>query len=371
MDEFLNEKKNQFLKTPMLKILNPLDEKVSNSEVYNKEEVKGTKLESIPLDVNNTTHPPRIAKFVTKVAKAALFIFYKPLSNDGIENLEHAHSEMQKTIDKALKQLTIVRDKIKILEDEQLFKNAETSIEYLLKSVQRIKKSEGVISKQGQLFKRYNEWINKIQPWIQLEAKITDKDAIITALVQHFLNESSELINRDVQVVKDYQQQILDQVQGENKIKSELIFKMEVALKPFLDALKALKENPPDLKLDRIVEWKKGLDIKRGNLFEKALHTIDDLVVDVVPVSKSEEEHERIVEILTQIAYMEEELPHIMEIVSGKKSDDFQLQLINSRISSLEEEVYQLNLDTRLTPELTHRLQILMQNLDYVSRLIA
>ena len=133
-------------------------------------------------------------------------------------------------------------------------------------------------------------------------------------------------------------------------------------IEPYIQSLKALKNNPDEIIVNEISQWKAKVDKRREKYFDGALHAIDSLINKQNPISTSLEEHEHLVDVLSQIAYLEEEIPLLFRKVEETDlTDTYQQQLIESRLTALQKELHQLNLDLRLTPELIDRLQVLYE----------
>lgn len=308
-----------------------------------------------------------LERFVQRVRTSFLFLQNKPQSDI---QLAGRIQDLHKTAASVQHQLRTIKEHLKEEVDSEFFLFVEAIIDPMIKDLSRIKKSmdePGSITQQAQVFKRYSQWIEKAKVWIHLCSKTNDKEAILRSVVNLTIEEFLEVINRDLQVIQDYQEHVLDNLASTEEERINITDQFESKLAPYVKSLIDLKKRPQDLPVKEIKQWKAKVDKRREKYFDGALHAIDKLVALINPSATSEEEHDHLVEILSQIAYLEKEIPALnREVITADLSDEFQKQILESRFLSLEEEVHKLNLDLRLTPDLIDRLQALTDILNII-----
>lgn len=276
--------------------------------------------------------------------------------------------DLQKTAESVLEQLTKTRNKLKNEVDDKLYGFIEAIVNPLIRDYKQIKKSveqHGSIAQQAQAFKRYSEWIERAKAWAEVCSHSNEQKDIAKAVIQLTVEEFLEVIDRDLQVIQDYTEHMIDNLTIDETEKGELISKLHFKLDPYILSLKSLKKKPIDLPIEHVQDWKMRVDKRREKYFDAALHSIDKIIEEVNPSSIGEEEHDHLVEIFSQIAYLEEEVPNLYkEILNINRQEDIDQKIILARLSSFQNELHNLNLDLRLPPELIDRLQVLIEVLE-------
>jgi hypothetical protein len=255
--------------------------------------------------------------------------------------------------------------------EPELFTFVETLMEPMTRDVgfvQKLLTMEGSVVHQAKAFKKYSNWMIKAELWIDLESHSHDRDVIIKTIIMHIMHEADEQIEQDLQVIRDYEEHILDSLPLNDEEAGELKKHLGKEIRPQMLNLEDLKDKPSIDTLQDLFAWKDDLDKKRLKYFDRALHVIDEVIEAISPISSSEEEHDHLVEVLTQVAFLEEEIPSLAaEIRKAAPLSSIKKALIISKIRSFEEELHELNLNLRLTPEIVERLQKLMDTLEKAS----
>lgn len=277
--------------------------------------------------------------------------------------------DLQNTANSVLNQLSTIKDELRNEIDPEIFSYVEMVLEPIIKEVSRLHKSmeqsSGSVTHQAKTYQRYSQWIDKAKLWVQICSKANNKEALVKAIIRYTVDEFLELIDRDIQVINDYQEHMLDALAVDDEEKIALAQRLETYLDPYLKGLNQLKFKPRDLTLQEIALWKAQVDKRREKYFDAALHSIDKVINSTIPDTSGPEEHEHLVEILSQIIYLEHEAPNLYdEIFMAADINSEQRKIFESRIMMLEQEIHQLNLDLRLTPDLIDRLQIISDMLD-------
>lgn len=276
--------------------------------------------------------------------------------------------DLQRTANSVLEQLCKIKDDLKSQIDPKTFSYVEEIIEPVIKEVSRLHKTieqPGSIIHQAKTYQRYSQWIEKAKLWVQICSKASDKEALIKAIIRYTIEDFLEVIDRDIQVINDYQEHMLEALAVEDEEKIILAQTLETQLQPYLKSLSDLRAKPRDLPLHEIALWKAHVDKRREKYFDAALHMIDKMINSTIPDTSGHNEHEHLAEVLSQIVYLENEAPKLYdEIDMSEDVSGSQIKIFESRLITLEQEIHQLNLDLRLTPDLLERLLIISEMLD-------
>lgn len=276
--------------------------------------------------------------------------------------------DLQKTANSVLKQLRAIKEDLRKDIEPEVFAYVEEIIDPIIKEVLRLHQSieqPRSIMHQAKTFQRYSQWIDKAKLWIQICSKAHDKEAIIKAIIRYTVDEFLEVIDRDLQVINDYQEHMLEALTVEDEEKINLAQSIEIRLNPYLKGLNELRAKPKDVPLHEIALWKAQVDKRREKYFDAALHAIDKIINSTIPDTSGEEEHEHLVDVLSLISYLEREVPQLYDEIDRIKNPSIEQEpIFLSRLTTLEQEVHQLNLDLRLTPDLIDRLQVIADMLD-------
>lgn len=280
--------------------------------------------------------------------------------------------DLQKTASSVLKQLIIIKEDLKKDVDLVVFSYVEDVIDSIIKEVSRLHKSieqPGSVMQQAKAYQRYSQWVEKAKLWVQICAKGGDKDAIVKAIIRYTVDDFLEVIDRDIQVINDYQEHMLDALAVDEDEKIVLAQRLEVRLDPYLKGLNSLRFKPKDLPLQEIAWWKSQVDKRREKYFDGALHAIDKIINQTIPDASSHENHEHLVEVLSQVIYLEHQVPTLYDsIYLAKNPTQEEIREFESQLNLLEQEIHQLNLDLRLTPDLIDRLQVVAEMLEFARK---
>lgn len=270
--------------------------------------------------------------------------------------------DLYTTADSVLEQLVRIESSLKASLDSELFSYVHNVMHPLIDEAKRIKnvmKMKGTPSEQARIFEKYTQWVEKAKLWVRLSQKNQAPNQIEAAVVTFVMNEVNNLIDRDIQVISDYQEHLLKMEHISREDERRLRYLLLPLLAKHVIAIVSLKQTNPAMRIElsHMAEWKKQIDQKRQRHFEAALQDIDRVLERLTLTIPSNEEHEHLVEILSQIAYLEEELPQLLHDIKSKANGDESRQAYLSTLDSLERETHNINLDLRLTPDLVERLE--------------
>ncbi|MBS4170322.1 hypothetical protein [Neochlamydia sp. AcF95] len=277
--------------------------------------------------------------------------------------------DLQSKASAVLIQLQAIKNELYKEIDAEAFVYIEEVIDPLIKEVSRLHKSieqPRSVLHQAKTYQRYNQWVEKAKLWIQICSKTTDKEALFKAVIRYTIDEFLEVIDRDVQVITDYQEHMLEALSIDEEEKINLAQRLDVRLQSYLHALNALKIKPENLPLKEIAVWKAQVDKRREKYFDAALHAIDKIVNQSLPDLHGDEENEELKDVLIQIAYLEKHIPPWYDEINLAETLAFnQKAAFKSQLELWEQKIHRLNLDLRLTPELIERLKTLNEIIHY------
>lgn len=271
--------------------------------------------------------------------------------------------ELTQNTDEVLKRLDNIKEELRTQIDGDLYKYVESAIDPMSRDVKRIQKlmeKKGSPLHQAAAFKKYNEWIEKAKLWVGLESRIHDKKAVIEAIIKHTFAESDELIDHDLQVIREYEAQIVANLPISDEERNSITHLINLKLQPHIQALAHLKHKPPRIELGKVTHWRSEVDRKRNMHHDDALHDIDEVIQEVAPTASNDSENEHILEVFEQVVTLEEDIPKFIkeyEVIDPKDEDI--KNLFQARLKTFLQEIHQLSLDLRLTPQLYERLQVL------------
>ncbi len=284
------------------------------------------------------------------------------------------HTQIQQdailTVEQLQKLKENLRSELEKEEDTALWSSVEAVINPLLREYDVIQKKIFQVvpyheEKEANLIKSYNEWIEKAKLWVTVATRPNNKENIIKAVMAHTMQISDRIIDRDMQTLYEY---TTHQLISLNKPHEELLLikqHLEENLDTHLHALHNLKNSKPaDLKLEHLQKWKSSIDDLRINHYEAALQIIDGIITTHTPIEKMMSEEEHLKDLYPIIDYLEKEIPVFCEEIKKVAWNDENLKKIfKDQYIYLEEQIYQLNQDLRLSQELTERVDELGQKL--------
>lgn len=326
--------------------------------IYKKESMQPDRLRGIHIPQGPVVAPLE-AILPTRLSKRFLKffrLFHEP-QEPSLQGRIHA---LKSDTESFCHQLESIKAQLHRDEDPEVYTFIEAIIDPLLKEIIMIQSAlqSGNAAQQAKAFKKHGEWIERAKVWIQFHSRMHDRQQIIDAVVSHLIGAALTCIDRDVQVIKEYQMHQL----GELTISAELYYILEAEMKrgidPYLIQLKRLKQRPLVISLEGLGLWKNQIDESRQFCFEKALQYIDALIERETPSRYNIEANERLFEVINEITYLEREIRELLEEVEdGDLSDDAQRKMLSDHLRALAEEVRSLGLDLRLDSDLMKRLQ--------------
>ncbi len=286
-----------------------------------------------------------------------------PLTPDSEKQLVGRIIELNQSASHVLNSLKNIKKDLISDVDQDLIPFIEAVMEPMIRDVVRIQNSihdDNAIYKQAEAFKRYNEWVDRAKLWVSLCSVKKDKEAIIAAVIQHTLDDFSNIIERDKRLIEDYLDHVLEYIPTYGEDRKEAVSQqIRRALKPYLKSLMNLKKNPKNLSILNLNGWKESADKRRDRYYNAALQVIDHLASQVNPSVSGQYEHDSLIGLLEQLDFLEVEISVLCEKVLKKDQElDVEVHLIEMELLSLEQEIQDL-FDVRMPPDAIKRVEIL------------
>ncbi len=295
-------------------------------------------------------------RFIHRVGTS--FGLFKPQT---CEKLAGRIRVMQKTATDMVEKLRAVQKELEQAVDEELYGHIQDVIRPLIREIEKVNltnKEYKSVTEQALAFRRYSEWVERAKEWLQVWNQSQDREALAKAVAEHIIEEVFHSIERDICLIVDYKRHVVGELSlGESK-KKMIRQRLGRTLKPIFNSLKALEKRPTDPELRAVAAWRGKVNQERQQFHEHALSLVDQIVHQYQKGAVSREDHDHLVEVLQQLIYLEEAVPHLIEDEKDNQEEWL------SRLNSLEQEAYHLNLDLRLPVELVERLHVIIDRLE-------
>lgn len=267
---------------------------------------------------------------------------------------------LQNTANQVLTALNQIKAELASEEDPDLINSLDAVVKPIVRDVERLQRKSAhpnSLAEQEDAAEHYSAWIERAQPWVHfLSTNLKDRKAIINAVVKHTIIASEEMVKRDLQVIKDYQNHKLAELATNNSDRSQLQKRLDIALSKHLADLSRLQRSEPakveDIGLKELEVWKERVETLREKLYNKSLEIVDDIFRDIHPILESKEEHDRVLLNLNRMAELEEDILQLQRDLRKHVLDE---EDINARLEQYEKEINHFSKDLKETPELKER----------------
>lgn len=204
-----------------------------------------------------------------------------------------------------------------------------------------------------------DEWNEQAKRWTQLYSKWHDRNALIEKILEVVAARTRHLIDKDIQVIQDYQTQSLAHIPQESETFKNLEERLAHAIEDPLKQLMMLRNKPKEHEsLQQASEWIAGLQERRESCFDQLLTKIDHVIKDVVHIDETRD-YTSFSEIEGEIIFMERELSHIeADLLHVDLEKEIDKQFILARLEGLLDHVEQLD-EYSLPKELQQRIALL------------
>ena len=201
------------------------------------------------------------------------------------------------------------------------------------------------------------EWNDEVLGWEQLYSRWNDRKGLISKILEVVADRTKHLIDKDIQVIQDYQTQSLAHLPKESEIFKSVEQRLSHVIEEPLKQLMALRSSPEKhTSLQQASDWVAKLQEERETYFDQLLMKIDHVTKEVV---RPEETIDltSLQEIEGEIIFMERELAHIESDLSQiQLGDESDRQLVAARLEGLLDHAEELE-DTMLPRFLKQRLR--------------
>lgn len=225
-------------------------------------------------------------KFTTlllKVLDNIRSVLFTPRSKEQVELSGRIHV-LKSNSAEVLLRLQTIRDQLSDQFDPRLSGLVSSVINPMVSKMQRIQemllRNENGTPESISV-EKYNEWISNAAGWIEWYSKESERDTLIQFISQNIFSDGCKSVDKDVQFILDYQVLVLSDLLLDHQQKNDLRKRLDKVVFPHLVALQKLKEEPQDLDIESIAEWKDEIDALRSFHVNEAIHRIDAILESV------------------------------------------------------------------------------------------
>jgi hypothetical protein len=204
-----------------------------------------------------------------------------------------------------------------------------------------------------------DDWEEQAKRWTQLYAKWHDRNALVEKILEVVADRTRQLIDKDIQVIQDYQTQSLAHIPQESETFKNLEERLAHATEEPLKQLMSMRNKPKEhTSVQQASEWIANLQQRRESYFNQLLMKIDHIMKDVVHVDEKKD-WASFLEIEGEIIFMERELHHINTDLSHlRREDENERQFLFARLECLLDHAQELD-EKSLPNALQQRIQAL------------
>lgn len=193
------------------------------------------------------------------------------------------------------------------------------------------------------------DWIDYAKRWTQLYAQWNDGKALAQKVLELVAARTEQLIDKDIQVIHDYQKQSLEHLSKGSETFKNLEKRLAKATDEPLKQLSALRnQHEQHMTLTQASEWISRLQEQRERYFDQLLMKIDHVVKEVVQMEDVEEEAEDFSvfsEDEGEIVFMEREIRHIQALLPNMQaSEESDIIFMEARLEGLLDHAEQVNI---------------------------
>lgn len=315
-----------------------------------------------PAMTPQTAEPAAAPTFLGKILSRALRLasFFKTKEEPVLIGRIH---ELDANADEYYGQLIAIRDEFSKDSDPETYTFVEAIIEPLLREMPRIHSNlhSRTATQQAKTFKDYNDWIDRVKIWIHFYHRAHTRQQIIDAVVEQLVGTTLKMIDRDIALIYSYRNHQLFTLSYDEERLNQIAKELDHLLNPHIEQLSALRHRPAVISLVELSNWKQQIDTYRQSSYEGALHVIDAIVERESPSQLSFESVEHMHEVVSEVAYLENETLDLLE--NSHHSSRRDIKILISHLMALEEATERLQQDQNIGWALLHRLQMVTQNL--------
>ncbi|MFI0435307.1 MAG: hypothetical protein ACH350_06220 [Parachlamydiaceae bacterium] len=188
-----------------------------------------------------------------------------------------------------------------------------------------------------------SEWQIEAEEWGEWYSKWSDQKKIIKKVLDAVAEKTDHLINKDIQIIREYQTQSLSHVSQQTDTFKSLEERLSNAIEEPLKQLMGLRiQAKKHTSLQQASEWVANLQEKRETCFDQLLMKIDHVMKDAVNLEDIQD-GSVFLEVEGEILFMEQELHHIHEdLIHLDLIEESDKQFLLARLDGLCEHVADL-----------------------------
>lgn len=213
-----------------------------------------------------------------------------------------------------------------------------------------------------------DEWQDEAQYWTRLHTNGFVRKELISKILETVSMRTQYLVDRDIQIIKDYQTQSLSHLSKESEtfksIEKRLAHVIEEPLKQLMALRNQVKEHTS---IQQASEWVAKLQERREGYFDQLLMKIDQVTKDVVHIEPLNDRQDwaLFLEVEGELVFMESELHDInKDLTYIHMLEESDKQFILGRLEGLLDHVQQMN-EFSLPVALQKRVQVLKEGIFY------
>ena len=271
--------------------------------------------------------------------------------------------DLAETAAKIIDHFNEERPKILIEFDSWLVPLANEVLENLLSDALFLKKQLDDTVKSLDKTAEMN-WVEHSKCWEELYDKWNNRKELNQKILTLLSEKTTLLIEKDIRVIKDYQNHTLSRVVEEGEefrnLERRLIKATAEPLKHLLEIKAVISQNTS---LKQASEWVAELQTQRESCFDQVLMKIDAIVRDVV-LPDEDIEGDDFKEFESEMHFVEVELKHIHELIPKiHERDEKELYFTETRLEGLKDHLEQFSKKS-LPRSLKARLEKLLHAID-------
>jgi len=301
-----------------------------------------------------------------------LFKVKKTLRNQGADSsaekrLAGRINELNQNALDVLDYLVKVKQVLKSEVDQELIAYVDAVMDPMIREVDRIRsmlrQGRGGMTYPEDSLKKYTDWISRAKFWVEICSAKKDKETITNAILEYTIADFAAVIERDLQLISDYQEHVLAHLsEAERKKIKESILPRTA---PYMTSLMGLVEKPTSLTLENFQEWRANAEKKRDHFFNVILQIIDNSADELSLTSSFVESQEDILDTLKKMAYLESEIPvFCYRILNNEIVDEEEKEQLLPQLDAFLEQVNSLYFDIRMPQDIVERLIYLRDTLN-------
>ena len=179
------------------------------------------------------------------------------------------------------------------------------------------------------------DWSEIAKSWARLGSKWVDSEKLKELIIKSVMDQTKHLIDRDLKVIRDYQQQSINPLSDDPSIISNLENRLNIATQEALQQFVALKNQPSDLNPEAASTWIKNIHAQRQIYFDKILLKIDGVIKEL-EIDRNIHDPISVYEISSELTFMEQELKYFAQEVTKHGIDLSGLKDLSEDLYALE-----------------------------------